>query len=143
MWVAVIMQASHMQLCQCTLFQNNSPSPPPGLHSPVLPHTLHCHWCCVLEAASLGPSRMAVWHPQPQGSSLMLGLAQGAHRCVLTAKAAGVSPSPAEMLSIILQSNRALPAGKALLERRLETEQHQKGEPSRRFCSVSGSARSA
>lgn len=43
MWAAAIMQASHMQLCQCMLFQNNSPSPPPGLHSPALPRALHCH----------------------------------------------------------------------------------------------------
>lgn len=37
MWADTIMQASHMPLCQCTPFQNNStspcasPSPPPGL----------------------------------------------------------------------------------------------------------------
>jgi len=131
-WAAAIMQASHMQLCQCMLFQNNSPSPPPGLHSPALPRALHCHRVLCAGVSGWGLSWVAVGHPQPQGRSTVLGVAQGAHRCVLTAKAAGMSPSPAEMLPVILQSNRALPAGKALLEGRLETEQWRnirKGSP--------------
>lgn len=70
MWAGTIMQASHMPLCQCTPFQNNStrprarPEPAPGSagaprprHGPARPAPASC----TRPADSQQPQGWAIW----------------------------------------------------------------------------------
>lgn len=64
MWAGTIMQASHMPLCQCTPFQNNStrlrasPEPTPG--------SAGAPWSrCAHVALATGPARALLLPPAP------------------------------------------------------------------------------